>query len=143
MLDQQEISDRLEIQEVVTGYSYAVDNHDWDLWDRLFTEDAFIDYTDVSDHRADRETTKQWLKQMPPPGMYYHMIVPCRITIDGDTASVRSICVNPMPAPQGITIFGHWYDDTLARTPEGWRITSKRLRACYQAPLADAVQPNR
>src|SRR5436305_14483323 len=29
MLSMQQISDRLEIQEIVTGYGYAVDNQDW------------------------------------------------------------------------------------------------------------------
>jgi hypothetical protein len=141
MLSQQQISDRLEIQEIVTGYGFAVDNQDWELWDQIFTEDAVIDYTDVSDHRDGREATKQWLMMMPRPGTYYHLIVPSRITVDGDNATSRSICYNPMPSAPGLNIVGHWYDDTLRRTPDGWRITSKTLRLCYQIPLPDAVQP--
>ena len=75
MLSQQQISDRLEIQEIVTGYGYAVDNQDWELWDQIFTEDAVIDYTDVSDHRDGREATKQWLMMMRPAG---HLLPPHR-----------------------------------------------------------------
>jgi 3-phenylpropionate/cinnamic acid dioxygenase small subunit len=66
-----EISDRLEIQEVLANYSDAVDRHDWDLWDEVFTEDAVLDYTEISDHRGDRQSTKEWLQMMPTPGTYH------------------------------------------------------------------------
>src|SRR4051812_38628718 len=41
----QEISDRLEIQELLVRYSHSVDTRDWDAYENVFTPDAFIDYT--------------------------------------------------------------------------------------------------
>jgi len=45
MLSLQEISDRLEIQDLFTAHSHAIDRRDWDALDRIFTPDAVIDYT--------------------------------------------------------------------------------------------------
>jgi hypothetical protein len=131
-----EISDRLEIQEVLANYSTAVDRHDWDLWDEVFTEDAVLDYTEISDFRGDRQSTKEWLQMMPPTGTYYHMTSTTKITIDGDTAETRTICFNPMPAPEdGLRLIGHWYRDQWVRTPAGWRIKDRYYERCYAYPL--------
>jgi hypothetical protein len=40
----EEISDRLEIQALLTRYTIAIDTHDWELLDTVFTPDAWIDY---------------------------------------------------------------------------------------------------
>ena len=47
MLSQQEISDRLEIQDLLTAYCDAIDSQNWDALDDIFTPDAIIDYTDA------------------------------------------------------------------------------------------------
>ncbi len=48
------------------------------------------------------------------------------VRIDGDTASSRVICFNPMVLPgdpdrkqDQILFCGLWYDDEFVRTPEG------------------------
>jgi hypothetical protein len=45
-LSHQEISDRLEIEELLVRYCYAIDERDWDACRGVYTEDAVID--DVS-----------------------------------------------------------------------------------------------
>ena len=45
-VDLQEISDRLEITDVLTRYTRAIDTGDWDRLDTVFTPDAEIDYTE-------------------------------------------------------------------------------------------------
>lgn len=40
-----EISDRLEITDAVTRYSYGLDQRLWQEWDLAFTADAVIDYS--------------------------------------------------------------------------------------------------
>jgi len=42
-LDQQEISDRLEINDLLVRYCYAVDDCDWDAYRNVFTKDAVVD----------------------------------------------------------------------------------------------------
>ncbi len=43
----QEISDRLEIQELLVDYTQAIDRRQWDGLDDVFTADAFIDYSET------------------------------------------------------------------------------------------------
>ena len=47
MYTQQEISDRLEIQDLLNRYSYAIDERNFDDLDNVFTPDATIDYSQV------------------------------------------------------------------------------------------------
>ena len=44
MFSLQEISDRLEIQQLLVDYSPAIDQRRFEHLDRVFTEDAYIDY---------------------------------------------------------------------------------------------------
>jgi hypothetical protein len=44
MLSLAEISDRLEIQQLLVDYSAAVDNRRFEDLDNVFTPDAYIDY---------------------------------------------------------------------------------------------------
>jgi SnoaL-like domain len=43
MLSQAEISDRLEIQQLLVDYSTAIDSRRFDDLDAVFTPDAYID----------------------------------------------------------------------------------------------------
>ncbi|MEC7091299.1 MAG: nuclear transport factor 2 family protein, partial [Pseudomonadota bacterium] len=45
MISHQELSDRMEIQNILALYCEAIDNRDWEALDNFFTEDAIIDYT--------------------------------------------------------------------------------------------------
>ena len=51
-MDIQEISDRLEIQQVLIDYCHAIDDFDWDALDRVFTPDAIIDYSEMIPFRG-------------------------------------------------------------------------------------------
>jgi hypothetical protein len=43
MLSLEEISDRLELQQLLIGYSEAIDRRRFDELDAIFTPDAYID----------------------------------------------------------------------------------------------------
>jgi hypothetical protein len=139
MLSLQEISDRMEIQDLMATYSAAVDGHEWDLFDEVFVEDAEFDYTEVSTfHSNEREAFKRWLSGGMPSGrQYFHLCATTHATIHGDTAEAVTLCLNPMPAPaaDSVLLFGHWYRDALARTDAGWRITRRYLELCFHASL--------
>lgn len=123
----------MEIQNALVNYTTAVDRHEWDLFDEVFTEDAVLDYTEIANWKGDRQGIKDWLKMMPEVGTYYHLTGTTKITIDGDTAESRCICFNPMPnADKGVTLWGHWYRDKWVRTAEGWRIHDRYFEVCYQ-----------
>ena len=53
MLSQQEMSDRLEIQDLLNAYCHAIDRRDWDALDQICSrEDAIIDYTEAGGARG-------------------------------------------------------------------------------------------
>ena len=138
MLSLQEISDRLEIQQVMTDYAHAVDTRDFEALDRIFTPDAFIDYTAMGGIQGDYPTVKAWLPQALQhfPG-YMHFIGNTLFELNGDEASGKIACFNPMVVPTADggteTMFlGLWYVDRYRRTAQGWRIVERSERKSYE-----------
>ena len=41
----EEISDRIEINDLLVRYTVAIDEKDWELLDTVYTPDAKVDYT--------------------------------------------------------------------------------------------------
>jgi len=126
----QEISDRLELGDLVVAYSSAVDQRDWDAYERLFVADATIDYTEAGGIRGAPADVRAWLAQvMPSFPAYQHMVSNIELVLDGDRASGRSMLFNPMALPGigGATVafVGLWYRDRFVRTADGWRFTER------------------
>ena len=63
-LSLQEISDRLEIQQLMVDYSTAIDNKDFDALDHVFVPDAYIDYRVMGGIDGQFPDLKAWLKQV-------------------------------------------------------------------------------
>lgn len=130
-LSLQEISDRLEIQDLLVDYSYAIDGRDWDALDAVFTPDAFIDYTATGGIAGTLPEIKSFLEEgLRWFSSFQHLAATSKITIEGDVAHGRTICHNPMTLDQGEggthTMFiGLWYVDRFVRTPDGWRIAER------------------
>ncbi|ATA29120.1 hypothetical protein MLM_2991 [Mycobacterium lepraemurium] len=96
MLSLEEISDRLEIQQLLVDYSTAIDNRRFDDLDDVFTPDAYIDYTALGGIEGRYPEVKKWLAEVLPNfPVYAHMLGNFSVRIDGDTASSRVICFNP------------------------------------------------
>ena len=137
MLSMQEISDRLEIQDLLTRYSHALDTRDWDNLAKVFTEDAMIDYSEMGGSKGNLEETMSFLKMaMPNFSSFQHMVSNFYIEFDGDTARSRVICHNPMVIDKGngdthVFFCGLWYRDVLVRTPDGWRIKERVEEKSY------------
>ena len=135
MLSLAEISDRLEIQQLLVDYSTAIDNRRFDDLDRVFTPDAHIDYTELGGIAGTYPDVKAWLaKVLPNFPAYFHMLGNFDIRIDGDTASSRTILFNPMKLGDDdqIMFCGLWYDDEFIRTADGWRMTRRVETKCIQ-----------
>ncbi len=61
-----------------------------------------------------------------------------RFSKDGDAASARTICFNPMvfnTETNQILFVGIWYVDELVRTGEGWRMTRRVEEKCFDKLL--------
>jgi SnoaL-like domain len=136
MLSLEEISDRLEIQQLLVDYSTAIDQRRFEDLDKVFTPDAYIDYTALGGIEGRYPEVKRWLSQVLPNfPLYAHMLGNFSVRIDGDTASSRVICFNPMVlgGDTGKILFcGLWYDDEFVRTGEGWRMTRRVETKCFQ-----------
>ena len=61
MLSLQQISDRLEIQQLFTDYATAIDTKKFDLLDAVFTPDAYIDYRAMGGIDGRYPEIKAWL----------------------------------------------------------------------------------
>jgi hypothetical protein len=140
---QQELSDRIEIQDLITDYSYAVDTHTWDDLDAIFTADATLDFTATGGETGDLPTIKVWFeKVLNRFAGHQHLVATSKIVIDGDTASARTLCDNPMwlqdqDGSERVVFVGLWYHDELVRTADGWRISARRQQKGYLHGLSE------
>ena len=131
MMSLQEISDRLEIQDLFARYSFAIDERDWDALDDVFTPDAFIDYSEAGGEKGPPDQIKRWLAvAMERFPMFQHMVATTKLELNGDTANSRTILFNPMvyrkdDGENQIFFIGLWYRDELVRTAQGWRISAR------------------
>ena len=128
MLSLQEISDRMEITDLLARYSAAIDGRRWHDLDDVFTEDAVIDYSEMGGIRGTLAEQKEFLASvMPGFAGFQHLTATSTFDIEGDVARVRTICFNPMVVTdeQQVLFCGLWYRDVLVRTPDGWRIRER------------------
>ncbi|BBZ17445.1 hypothetical protein MGAD_17800 [Mycolicibacterium gadium] len=139
MLSLEEISDRFEIQQLMIDYSNAIDQKQFDNLDRVFTPDAYIDYRVTGGIDGRFPQVKAWLEDVLPNfPAYYHMLGNFDVRIDGDTASSRTICFNPMvfnAEEKQILFVGIWYVDEFVRTAEGWRMSKRVEEKCFDKLL--------
>ncbi len=128
MLSLQEISDRMEIQDVLARYSDAIDSRRWDDLDRLFTADAVIDYSSMGGIKGSLAEQKAFLDaNLPAFAGFQHLTATSTFDIVGDEARVRTICFNPMVIrdEKHVLFCGLWYRDVFARVDDGWRIKER------------------
>jgi hypothetical protein len=139
MLSLQEISDRLEIQQLLIDYSTAIDQRRFDDLDAVFTPDAYIDYRVTGGIDGRFPEVKAWLEDVLPNfPAYYHMLGNVDVRVSGDTATSRAVCFNPMvmggdPAQNSAQIYfvGIWYVDEFVRTADGWRMSTRVEEKCF------------
>ena len=141
MLSIEEISDRLEIQDLLIAYSTAIDTRRFDDLDRVFTPDAYIDYRAMGGVDGHFPEVKAWLAQVLPNfPAYAHMLGNVDIRLAGDSATSRTLCFNPMvlgvPPDSGgeqpqVLFCGLWYEDEFVRTADGWRMSRRVEVKCF------------
>ena len=132
--------DRQEIDDLLTRYATAVDTKDWDLYETVFTEDAFIDYESAGGIKGKLPEIRAWLeKTMAMFPMTQHVVCNRVVELDGDKATARSVFYNPMglPSEEKMVLFfdGGYYNDQLVKTADGWRIRERIEESSYSTRL--------
>jgi SnoaL-like domain len=128
-LSLQEISDRIEIQDLLVRYCYAVDDRDWEAYRNVFTTEAVLDDTVTGGIRSNVEEHVAFMKKaLSKILISQHAISTVLLDISGDQAAARVHCSCPMVVDVGagkrqVFFQGLWYRDRLVRTTEGWRIS--------------------
>ncbi|NGY04798.1 nuclear transport factor 2 family protein [Solimonas terrae] len=149
MLSAQQISDRLELEQLVVAYAYAIDERAFERLDHIFTPDAHIDYRAAGGIAGGYPEIRKWLPEALAifPG-YMHFNGNFAFEIEGDEARGKVACINPMVLPkadgtpgEGETMFfGLWYLDRYRRTAAGWRIVERVEKRSFDYNMPDAFK---
>ena len=122
------VADRLEIEELLNRYAWAIDSGDWDLLSRVFTEDAEADFSSVGEYvdadarTAGRDAIVAWLRHaLAPFPDVLHFLSNQQVELRGDSARTLTY-MHVLHLPMG----GIYHGEAV-RTPEGWRLRRLRL----------------
>ena len=134
----QEMSDRFEIIDLLTEYCVAIDTKNISALDRIFSEDARIDFSRAGGPHSNLISIRRFLEENLGDLPRQHLISNYQIKIQGDYAEVRCLCYNPLELPPNgdeVMLWGLWYNDKCIRTREGWRIKEKVTEPCFHWKL--------
>jgi ketosteroid isomerase-like protein len=121
------LADAIAVRDVVLGYARAVDRKDLDAVGRCFTPDCAYEGALASGTIADALATLRGAFERYARTM--HFMGTQDVTVDGDAAQAVTYCVAYHVRTNGrhATVAVR-YLDTLARTPDGWRIARRVVR---------------
>ena len=120
--------DKLDITDTLVAYATAIDRRDWELFRRCFTVDVVADYDTLGSWASLDDLTQFMVDLHAPFGPTMHRLSNFVIDVTGDTASARTY-VDALITHEGTSgVNGHgYYDDSLVRTADGWRIARRRF----------------
>lgn len=137
-----ELSDRWDLQDLMTAYATCIDARDFDGLDRVFAPDARVSFAASGGPDDDYAVIREWLAEtLPIFTATQHLMGNLAVVLDGDTATGRCMCFNPMalgPADekdQQVMFYGLWYSLEFTRTVEGWRISRLVQEKAYHHNL--------
>jgi SnoaL-like domain len=155
------LSDRFEIQDVLSRYAAGQDDHQGDddrvidIWSEVFTSDAVLDYSQagspfgVCSYRELASTMRGAANQ---PGVmngsfhrWQHMLGLPLVQVKDDHATARTDLLATHVGRTHVGTPWHLFDaaifyDQLVRTSAGWRIHTRRLQVTY-VEVVETRQP--
>ena len=145
-LSLQEISDRLELQDLVTRYADIIDRKAFAELSTIFTDNAVIDYEATGAPKCSVQEMVAFLNEaMSLFPNHQHLVSNTQFKVNGDTATGRVMCFNPMEmAVEGGTqtfILGIWYVDEFVRVDDRWLFASRKQEASWNLNLPDELRP--
>lgn len=142
----QEISDRLELQDLVTRYAEIIDRKAFLELSMIFTDDAVIDYEATGAPKCSVNEMITFLTEtMSLFPNHQHLVSNTQFKIDGDTATGRVMCFNPMEmaVEDGTQTFilGIWYVDEFVRVDDCWLFASRKQEASWNLNFPEHLKP--
>jgi hypothetical protein len=127
--------DRLEIQEVIHRYAWALDTGDVECFVDCFSPDGVLiwDAFETPDRYEGAEALRRFaafLRDLPTSAGRQHMVGNTLIEGQGDEARASSYVVVFARGGEGPHLVGvmGWYEDLLSRSDRGWRIRERVIR---------------
>ena len=131
-----EALDRAHITDLLSRYTWALVDRDWQAWTEVFTADAHVDYSTAGGPVGTPSEAAATFSQML--SMFDVALSAggnVAITFDNeDTAKVRSVYTMTMRIPGDQPTYmqaSGWYLDTIVRTAEGWKIHNRFEHLAY------------
>src|ERR1700736_4271931 len=92
------LSDRIEIDDLLTRYASALDMREWDTLDTVFTADAELDYRSAGGLCGTYPEIKAWLSEVLPMFTWtQHLVLNRAVELEptGESGRSRSSFLNP------------------------------------------------
>ncbi|MFD0853442.1 nuclear transport factor 2 family protein [Actinomadura adrarensis] len=125
--------DRVTITELISMHGHLCDSGELDRLAELFTPDVVYDVSDFGQEPllgvAACVTAARALGELNPVGHHVTNVVLTPVADDRVHALSKGIGVNADGTTGSVT-----YEDTVLRTPHGWRISHRKVRA-HRVPL--------
>jgi hypothetical protein len=127
-------SDEKAIIDLAIAYTWALDSKQVDELRSIFAADATADLNGVECDGLDAIMTRIG-RPISRLDATQHLVGNHEVRVDGDTATHRCHLQSQhvkRGTPGGDNyLIGGVYEDRLARTPDGWRITHRTMRAVW------------
>lgn len=141
----QEISDRMEIDELLVRYSRALDFKNFHELEGLFTEDGQFDAGSLGTPTGPAAIRAMVEGSIGHLDATQHAVAKSLIEFapDGDSAEVRTYLISQHIKGDAHYFIGAEYADRVVRTPAGWRIAYRRLdRMWKEGDRSIIARPN-
>jgi len=127
--------DRLDIQDLLHGYAWALDTGDADRFTALFSVDAVLVWDAFEEPEewkghADIRAFLEDLRDLPSTAGRQHHVSNVTVEGEGDRARATAyvaVMVRAEDGPSPVTVLG-WYDDEFVRCPDGWKIARHTIK---------------
>jgi hypothetical protein len=125
-------SDIAEIVNLINFYAVAVDSQQWQLFDRIFTDDVDADFGGQAAWQGLAPLKQAFEAIHAPFESTQHATRGHHVVVNGNHATCLSYVHGRFirEVPEGGNMFESigWYDDKLVRTAGGWRIARRSCR---------------
>lgn len=134
-----DLSDTEQIVRCVYEYAYGIDLNDFELYRSVFTDQVRMDFTSYSGGEAQSLAADDWVAHLKPLFLgldsTQHSMTNPLVDVNGDSARCRMYMRAAhflVDDPEPEFTIGGYYDDELARTADGWKISAVTLNVWWR-----------